>query len=57
VRALRDHGYAGPMMIELCQDESEDYDTSNARFVADTKFSLAFMRAVFDRVDDAARVA
>ena len=57
VRTLREHDYAGPMMIELCQDESEDYDTSNARFLADTKFSLAFMRAVFDRVDDAARVA
>jgi sugar phosphate isomerase/epimerase len=57
VRVLREHDYAGPMMIELCQDESEDYDTSNARFVADTRFSLAFMRQVFDRVDDAARVA
>jgi sugar phosphate isomerase/epimerase len=57
VRVLREHDYAGPMMIELCQDESEDYDTSNARFVADTKFSLEFMRKVFDRVDDAARVA
>jgi hypothetical protein len=44
-------------MIELCQDESEDYETSNARFVADTLFSLDFMRGVFDRVDDAARVA
>jgi sugar phosphate isomerase/epimerase len=57
VRVLREHGYAGPMMIELCQDESEDYETSNARFLADTKFSLGFMRSVFDRVDDAARVA
>jgi len=57
VRVLREHGYAGPMMIELCQDESEDYDTSNARFLADTKFSLAFMRRVFDRVADAAAVA
>ena len=57
VRVLREHDYAGPMMIELCQDESEDYDTSNARFVADTTFSLEFMRNVFDRVDDAARVA
>jgi hypothetical protein len=45
------------MMIELCQDESEDYDTSNARYLADTKFSLKFMRTVLDRVDDAARVA
>jgi len=57
VRVLREHDYAGPMMIELCQDESEDYDTSNARYLADTKFSLTFMRNVFDRVDDAARVA
>jgi hypothetical protein len=39
------------MMIELCQDESEDYSTSNARFLADTRFSLEFMRKVFDRVD------
>jgi sugar phosphate isomerase/epimerase len=51
VRVLRENGYGGPMMIELCQDESEDYDTSNARFRADTRFSLEFMRKVFDRVD------
>jgi sugar phosphate isomerase/epimerase len=51
VRVLREHDYAGPMMIELCQDESEDYDTSNARFLADTRFSLEFMRKVFHRVD------
>jgi sugar phosphate isomerase/epimerase len=57
VRVLREHGYAGPMMIELCQDESEDYDRSNERFLADTTFSLDFMRKVLDRVDDAARVA
>jgi sugar phosphate isomerase/epimerase len=57
VRVLRAHDYSGPMMIELCQDESEDYATSNARFVADTKFSLTFMRMVLDRVDDAVRVA
>jgi sugar phosphate isomerase/epimerase len=56
VRVLREHDYAGPMMIELCQDESEDYDTSNARFLADTRFSLAFMRKVFDRVDVLAAV-
>jgi sugar phosphate isomerase/epimerase len=57
VRVLRENDYAGPMMIELCQDESEDYDTSNARFLADTRFSLAFMRRVLDRVADTARVA
>jgi sugar phosphate isomerase/epimerase len=51
VRVLRENGYGGPMMIELCQDESEDYDTSNARFLADTRFSLEFMRKVFDRAD------
>jgi sugar phosphate isomerase/epimerase len=51
VRVLREHDYAGPMMIELCQDESQDYDTSNARYLADTKFSLEFMRKVLDRVD------
>jgi sugar phosphate isomerase/epimerase len=51
VRVLREQGYAGPMMVELCQDESEDYDTSNARFLADTTFSRDFMRQVFDRVD------
>ncbi len=51
VRVLREHGYAGPMMVELCQDESEHYDTSNARFLADTRFSRDFMRHVFDRVD------
>lgn len=51
VRVLREHGYAGPMMVELCQDESEDYDTSNARFLADTRFSRDFMRDVLDRVE------
>lgn len=50
VRVLREHGYERPMMIELCQDESEDYDTSNARFLADTRFSRDFMQRVFDRV-------
>jgi sugar phosphate isomerase/epimerase len=54
VRVLRENDYSGPMMIELCQDESEDYDTSNARFLTDTRFSLDFMRKVFDRVDLAA---
>jgi sugar phosphate isomerase/epimerase len=56
VRVLREHDYAGPMMIELCQDEAEDYDTSNARYLADTQFSLAFMRKVFARVDALAAV-
>jgi sugar phosphate isomerase/epimerase len=51
VRVLREHDYAGPMMIELCQDEAEDYETSNARYLADTQFSLAFMRKVLARVD------
>jgi sugar phosphate isomerase/epimerase len=51
VRVLRENGYGGPMMVELCQDESEDYDASNARFLADTRFSRDFMRKVFDRVD------
>jgi len=51
VRVLREHGYAGPMMIELCQDTSEDYETSNARYLADTRFSLEFMQKVLARVD------
>jgi sugar phosphate isomerase/epimerase len=56
VRVLRESGYTGPMMIELCQDESEDYEASNARFLADTRFSRDFMRRVFDRVDALAAV-
>jgi sugar phosphate isomerase/epimerase len=56
VRVLRENDYAGPMMVELCQDESEDYDTSNARFLADTRFSRDFMRKVFERVDALAAV-
>jgi sugar phosphate isomerase/epimerase len=52
VRVLREHGYSGPMMIELCQDESEDYETSNARYLADTRFAHDFMRGVLARVDD-----
>lgn len=51
VRVLREHAYAGPMMIELCQDESEDYETSNARYVADTRFAHEFMRKVLGLVD------
>ena len=51
VRVLREHGYEGPMMIELCQDTAEDYETSNARYLADTRFSLEFMRTVLARVD------
>jgi sugar phosphate isomerase/epimerase len=51
VRVLREHGYDGPMMVELCQDESEDYETSNARFLADTRFARDFMRTVLDRAD------
>lgn len=54
VRVLQENAYSGPMMIELCQDESEDYDTSNTRFLADTRFARDFMRKVFDRVDAAA---
>jgi sugar phosphate isomerase/epimerase len=54
VRVLRENGYDGPMMIELCQDESEDYETSNARYLADTAFAQAFMRTVLDRADAAA---
>ncbi|HEY9263485.1 MAG TPA: sugar phosphate isomerase/epimerase [Mycobacterium sp.] len=51
VRVLREHDYTGPMMIELCQDEAEDYETSNARYLADTRFALEFMRKVLARVD------
>jgi sugar phosphate isomerase/epimerase len=51
VRVLREHDYTRPMMVELCQDESEDYETSNAHFLADTRFSRDFMRRVFERVD------
>jgi hypothetical protein len=51
---LRGHAYSGPMMIELCQDESEDYEISNARFLADTRFAYDFMRKVFRRVDESA---
>jgi sugar phosphate isomerase/epimerase len=54
VRVLRGHAYSGPMMIELCQDESEDYEISNARFLADTRFAYDFMRKVFRRVDESA---
>jgi len=54
VRVLGEVGYDGPMMIELCQDESEDYESSNARYLADTEFSQAFMRGILDRVDAAA---
>ena len=54
VRVLREHGYAGPMMIELCQDEALDYEASNALYVDDTRFSLEFMRRVFDRVEETA---
>ena len=50
VRVLRQHDYTGPMMIELCQDESEDYETSNARFLKDTAFSQSFMQGVLERV-------
>ena len=56
VRVLQENGYTRPMMIELCQDESEDYETSNARFLADTRFSRDFMRKVFERVDALAAV-
>lgn len=51
VRVLRQHGYSGPMMIELCQDELEDYRTSNARYLRDTAFAYDFMRTVLARVD------
>lgn len=51
VRALREHSYRGPMMIELCQDESDELEVSNARYLADTRFSLAFMRRVLDHAD------
>jgi sugar phosphate isomerase/epimerase len=51
VRVLREHDYAGPMMIELCQDQALDYEASNALYFDDTRFSLEFMRRVFDRVD------
>jgi sugar phosphate isomerase/epimerase len=51
VRVLRENGYAGPMMIELCQDESEDYEASNARYLADTRFARDFMRQILDRAD------
>jgi sugar phosphate isomerase/epimerase len=51
VRVLREHGYAGPMMIELCQDEALDYAVSNAQYIEDTRFSRDFMRTVLDRAD------
>lgn len=50
VRVLRQHDYTGPMMIELCQDESEDYEASNTRYLRDTAFSQHFMQRVFERV-------
>ena len=53
VRVLRENDYAGPMMIELCQDESEDYETSNARYIADTQYAHEFMRRVLTLVDAA----
>ncbi|NJC69970.1 sugar phosphate isomerase/epimerase [Planosporangium thailandense] len=50
VRVLQEIGYQRPVMIELCQDESEEYEASNARFLADTNFSQRFMRNVLDVV-------
>ncbi|NMH97396.1 sugar phosphate isomerase/epimerase family protein [Pseudonocardia acidicola] len=51
IRALTDIGYARPLMIELCQDESEDYESSRERFFVDTRFSKKFMLTVLDVVN------
>jgi sugar phosphate isomerase/epimerase len=48
VRALREVGYTRPLMIELCQDESEPYDVSNTHYIADTESSTVFMRQVLE---------
>jgi sugar phosphate isomerase/epimerase len=57
VRVLAEFGYQRPLMIELCQDESEEYEASNARFLADTKFSQRFMRGVLDVVASSSALA
>lgn len=51
VRVLQDNNYAGPLMIELCQDESEEYEVSNARYLRDTKSAYDFMRKVLAGAD------
>lgn len=53
VRVLRQHNYSGPLMIELCQDELEDYETSNDRYLKETAFAFNFMRKVLALVDAA----
>jgi hydroxypyruvate isomerase len=57
VRVLREIGYERPLMIELCQDESEEYAASNARFLADTKFAQRFMSNVLDLVASSSALA
>ena len=52
VRALREVGYTRPLIIELCQDESEDYEVSNKHYMADTERSTAFMRRILELASD-----
>jgi sugar phosphate isomerase/epimerase len=57
MRVLQEIGYERPVMIELCQDESEEYEASNARYLADTKFSQRFMSNVLDVVASSSALA
>lgn len=41
-------GYVRPVMIELCQDESDEYEVSRARFIEDTEVSRDYMYDVLN---------
>lgn len=45
-RALIEIGYQRPLIIELCQGLSEDYQTSVAQFMGDTRSAKRFMDEV-----------